>query len=73
MEKAISTLLITYILILNLNDYKKYPRKTSAYVKSYDGKTKWVHFLIENDDFSGKYKRILDKVKTDIKKKKKKK
>ena len=25
--------------------------KTSAYVKSYDGQTKWVYFLIEDDDF----------------------
>ena len=24
--------------------------KTSAYVKSYDGQTKWMYFLIENDD-----------------------
>ena len=24
--------------------------KTSAYVKSYDGHTKWMYFLIEGDD-----------------------
>ena len=24
--------------------------KTSAYVKSYNGKTKWTNFLIEDDD-----------------------
>ena len=24
--------------------------KTSAYVKGYDGKTKWMYFLIEDDD-----------------------
>ena len=24
--------------------------KTSAYVKSYDGQTKWMQFLIEDDD-----------------------
>ena len=23
--------------------------KTSSYVKSYDGQTKWMHFLIKND------------------------
>ena len=23
--------------------------KTSAYVKSYDGQTKWMHFLTEDD------------------------
>ena len=26
--------------------------KTSAYVKSYDGQTKWMYFLIEDDDLS---------------------
>ena len=25
--------------------------KTRAYVKSYDGHTKWMYFLIEYDDF----------------------
>ena len=29
--------------------------KTSAYVKSYDGKTKWMYFLIEDDDLLEKY------------------
>ena len=24
--------------------------KTSAYVKSYDGQTKWIYFFIEDDD-----------------------
>ena len=24
--------------------------KTSAYVRSYDGQTKWTYFLIEDDD-----------------------
>ena len=24
--------------------------KTSAYVKSYDGQTKWMYFLSEDDD-----------------------
>ena len=24
--------------------------KTSAYVKSYDGETEWMYFLIEDDD-----------------------
>ena len=24
--------------------------KTTAYVKSYDGQTKWMHFLLEDDD-----------------------
>ena len=25
-------------------------RKTSTYVKRYDGQTKWMYFLIENND-----------------------
>ena len=28
--------------------------KTSAYVKIYDGQTKWTYFLIEDDDLLGK-------------------
>ena len=29
--------------------------KTSGYVKIYDGQTKWMYFLIEDDDLLGKY------------------
>ena len=28
--------------------------KTSAYVKSYDGQTEWMHFLIEDDELRNK-------------------
>ena len=42
--------------------------KTSAYVKSYDGKTKWMYFLIENEDLLEKYNTIWDKASADIKK-----
>ena len=42
--------------------------KTSAYVKSYDGQTKWMYFLIENDDLLEIYNTIWDKVSADIKK-----
>ena len=42
--------------------------KTSAYVKSYDGQTKWMYFLIEDDDLLRKYNTIWDKVSADIKK-----
>ena len=34
--------------------------KTSAYMKSYDGQTKWMYFLIEGDDLLEKYNTILD-------------
>ena len=42
--------------------------KTSAYVKSYDGQTKWMYFLIEDDELLEKYNTIWDKVSVDIKK-----
>ena len=42
--------------------------KTSTYVKSYDGHTKWMYFLIEDDDLLVKYKTIWNKVSADIKK-----
>ena len=35
---------------------------------SYDGQTKWMYFLIEDDDLVEKYKTIWDKVSTNIKK-----
>ena len=34
--------------------------KTSAYVKGYDGQTKWMYFLIEDDE---KYKTISADIK----------
>ena len=45
------------------------PPKTSAYVKSYNGQTKWIFFLIKDDDLLEKYNTIWDEVATDIKKK----
>ena len=42
--------------------------KTSAYVKSYDGQTKWIFFLIEDADLLEKYNTVRDKVSADIKK-----
>ena len=41
---------------------------TTAYVKSYDGQTKWMDFLIEDDELSERYNTIWDKVSADIKK-----
>ena len=32
--------------------------KTSAHVKSYDGQTEWMYFLIEDDDLLEKYNTI---------------
>ena len=42
--------------------------KTSGYVKSYEGQTKWIYFLIEDDDLLEKYNTICGKVSADIKK-----
>ena len=42
--------------------------KTSAYVKCYDGQSKWMYFFIEHDDLLEKYNTIWDKVSADIKK-----
>ena len=42
--------------------------QTSAYLKSYDGQTKWMYFLIEDDEILEKYNTIWDKVSADIKK-----
>ena len=42
--------------------------KTYAYVKSYDGQTKWLYFLIKDDKVSEKWNTISDEVSTNIKK-----
>ena len=55
------------------NDHKAKPLhimlpKMSAYGKSYDGQTKWMYFLIEDDDLLEKYNTTWDKVSANIKK-----
>ena len=42
--------------------------KTTAYLKSYDGQTKWMYFLIEDDDLFEKQNTIWNKASADIKK-----
>ena len=42
--------------------------KTSAYVKSNDGQTKWMYFLIEDDLLLEKYTTIWDNISAGIKK-----
>ena len=49
------------------NDHKIKPLhimlpKTNAYVKSYNGQTMFMYFLIEDDDFLKTYNTIWDKV-----------
>ena len=42
--------------------------RTSSYVKRYDAETKWLHFLIKDDDLLERRNNIWDKVSADIKK-----
>ena len=43
-------------------------QKSSTYVKSYDGQTKWMYFLIEDDDLLNKYNIVWNKISAQIKK-----
>ena len=67
MERTINTLMVTFIMIMQLIHYYKLP-KTGAYVKSYDRQTKWMYFLTEYDDLLETFNTIWDKVTADIKK-----
>ena len=42
--------------------------KTSPYIKSYDGETKWMYFFIEDDKLLEKYNGIWYKASNSIKK-----
>ena len=42
--------------------------KTKTYVKSFNGQTKWMYFLIEGDELLEKYSTVWNKVSTDIEK-----
>ena len=64
-EKKTINILFGYLY----DDYKTKPLHIMrAYVKSYDGQTKWMYFLIEDDDLLEKYNTIWDKISADIKK-----
>ena len=41
---------------------------TNVYVKGYDGQTKWMYFLIEDNDLLEKYNTIWDEVSADSEK-----
>ena len=60
-----------YFFVYMDDDYKIKPfsivlPKTSAYVKSYDGETKWMYFLNENDESLEKYDEKNEKMKKSI-------
>ena len=42
--------------------------KTSVYINSYDGQTKYMYLLIEDDALLEKYNTIRDRISADIKK-----
>ena len=63
----------TYFIGYLCNDDKVKPLnimlpKASTYVKRYDRQTKWMHFLIKDDDLLKKCNTNWDKVSADIKK-----
>ena len=41
--------------------------RTSAYVKDYDGKTKWIYYLIKDDGLLNKCDNIWNQIRVDIK------
>ena len=47
--------------------YKMLPKLNNC-VKSYDGQSKWMYFLIKDDDLLEKQNSVQDKVSADIKK-----
>ena len=62
-----------YLMGYKDDDYKIKPLriilpKTSTYVNNYDSETKWLIFLIKNDDLLKKYNNIWNKVRNSIKK-----
>ena len=52
---------------MKLSHYTYSYQKRSGYLKNY-GQTKWMYFLIEDDDFLEKYTSICHKITPDIKK-----
>ena len=55
------------------NDHKVKPirimfPKTTTFAINYDGQTKWIDYLIEDNNLLEKYNTIWDKVTVDIKK-----
>ena len=60
-----------YFIVYLYNDHRVKPLhkilpKTSSYVKSYDGQTKWLIFLIEDVNVIEKYYTIWDKASANI-------
>ena len=50
MKKSTNAILITCIKLKKVKPLHTMLPKTRAYVKSYDGQTKWMYFLTEDDE-----------------------
>ena len=57
------------MIIKPLRNVSKIFPKVRAYVKYYDGKTKWAFFLFEDDEILKEWNNIWDKFRNDMKKK----
>ena len=60
--------MVTCLMIIKSSYLHTMLPKSSSYVKHYNGKTKLMYFLIEDNDLLGKYNTIWHKVSADIKK-----
>ena len=65
---------IKYFVVCKDDDHKINPLciiflKASAYVKGYDGETKWMYFFVKDDELLEKYNSIWNKVNNRIKEK----
>ena len=67
-KKIIGTLLATFTMVKKVRPLNIMSPKTRAYVKIYNGQTKWMYFLIKDDALLEKYNTIWDKFSADIKK-----
>ena len=54
-------------MIIKIKPLHEMLPKMRMYVKSYDGQTKWMYFLTEDDDLLNKSNTIWDKVSSDMK------
>ena len=55
-------------MITNLSHLGQMYPKTSPYIKNYVEQTKWMYFLIKDNDLLKKYNTIWDNFKADIRK-----
>ena len=59
-NKTVNALLVTYIMIINLTHYILCS-KNQRVCKCYDGQSRWLYFLTEDDDLLKKYNTTWNK------------